>query len=307
MRIGIIGLGDIARKAYLPVITARNDVELIFCTRNTATLEQLASVYRISETVTEVRELISRGIRAAFVHSSTESHAEITKQLLQSGIHVYVDKPIAYTYEESLELTELAEKNGLILMVGFNRRFAPLYVSAKEKSSPNLILMQKNRPHSPDFARRFILDDFIHVVDTLRYLVPGAVRDINVTSHQQDGKLYHVMLQLSGDGYTAVGIMNRDSGASEETVETIGGGRKWSVKDLNTAVELADGGERHYKFNDWDPVLHRRGFHAIIDHFIQTVKEGGQPLQSTRDALETHRVCEEIVKELEKQGVSAWG
>lgn len=50
MKIGIIGLGDIAQKAYLPVITQLPNIELVFCTRNANALESLAKQYRISET-----------------------------------------------------------------------------------------------------------------------------------------------------------------------------------------------------------------------------------------------------------------
>lgn len=46
MKIGIIGLGDIAQKAYLPIITQHSDVELVFCTRNSEVLNQLARRYR---------------------------------------------------------------------------------------------------------------------------------------------------------------------------------------------------------------------------------------------------------------------
>lgn len=39
MRIGIIGIGDICKKAYLPVLTAMANIELVLCTRNTKTIE----------------------------------------------------------------------------------------------------------------------------------------------------------------------------------------------------------------------------------------------------------------------------
>ncbi|WP_068773616.1 Gfo/Idh/MocA family protein [Paenibacillus sp. FJAT-26967] len=307
MRIGIIGLGDIAQKAYLPVITARPDIELIFCTRNHATLKDLASTYRVAEHVTDVDALIAGGIQAAFVHSATESHPALVSKLLRSGIHVYVDKPLSYTYEESRELVELAETTGRTLMVGFNRRFAPMYASLKEKENPRMILMQKNRPPSPGYARPFVYDDFIHVVDTLRFLAPGEIKDIRVISHQEDGRLHHVMLQLGGEGFTAVGIMNRDSGSSEEIVELMSPGKKWIVKDLNSTTSLAGKEESFLKFNDWDPVLYRRGFHQIIDHFLASIRENHPPSPSAQDSLETHRICELVVTEVLKQGAAAWG
>ncbi|MGB7996898.1 MAG: gfo/Idh/MocA family oxidoreductase, partial [Photobacterium halotolerans] len=52
MKIGVIGLGDIARKAYLPVLTQWPDLELVFCTRNADTLQQLARTHRIQDAVT---------------------------------------------------------------------------------------------------------------------------------------------------------------------------------------------------------------------------------------------------------------
>ncbi|EES75218.1 oxidoreductase, NAD-binding domain protein [Paenibacillus sp. oral taxon 786 str. D14] len=306
MRIGIIGLGDIAQKAYLPVITAREDVELVLSTRNQETLSKLAAKYRIPETVSSVDELVKSGVDAAFVHSATESHPAIVEQLIENGIHVYVDKPIAYHYEESKRLSELAEQKGVLLMTGFNRRFAPMNAALKEQPDRRLVLLQKNRTPSPDYARRFVLDDYIHVVDTLRFLAPGEVRNVHVSTRVQEGKLYHVTLQLEGDGFTCIGIMNRDSGANDEILEVMSPGQKWRVDGLNTTEHFAGGEAKRLTFKDWDPVLYRRGFVQIIDHFIRCVREGGEPAISLQDSLETHRLCEEIVKSAEANGAVAW-
>lgn len=71
MKIGIIGLGDIAQKAYLPVITQRPDLELVFCTRNPALVTQLAQRYRISENCTDYRELLGYNVDAVMIHAAT--------------------------------------------------------------------------------------------------------------------------------------------------------------------------------------------------------------------------------------------
>lgn len=304
MRIAIVGLGKIARKAYLPVITARNDVELVFCTRNRNTLGLLSETYRVRETAADVRDLLDKGVDAAFVHTSTESHVEIAGQLLRNGIHVYLDKPIAYSYEESQKLVELAERRGRILMIGFNRRFAPMYEGMKFVEEKRIIFMQKNRSLLPDYARRFVFDDFIHVVDTMRYLSPGEIRDVRVSSFQKEGLLYHLLLHLEGEGFAATGLMNRDSGAGEETLEVMSPGNKWVVRGLDTTVHYANGEERVSHFEDWEPVLHRRGFARIVDHFLECVKSTSAPLYSARDALATHALCERIVTELELSGAA---
>ncbi|RUT29898.1 Gfo/Idh/MocA family oxidoreductase [Paenibacillus zeisoli] len=306
MRIGIIGLGSIAQKAYLPVITAREDIELIFCTRNLETLHQLSSKYRIREHVQTVEELIAAGIDGAFVHTSTESHPAIVDQLLRAGIHVYVDKPVAYTLAETRRIVELSEQTGRILMVGFNRRFAPMYAQLKSVEERRLIILQKNRLHHPDIARRFVLDDFIHVVDTLRFLAPGDITETHISARIEDGKLYHVMLQLDGQGFSCMGIMNRDNGVNEEILEVMNPGNKWSVKNLNATIHYNNGAEQHTHFKDWDPNLYRRGFDQVIDEFLTAVKEQRNPYPSARDALKTHELCEDLVMELEARGAAAW-
>ncbi|SDE62671.1 virulence factor [Fontibacillus panacisegetis] len=302
MRIAIIGLGDIAQKAYLPVITAIEEIELVFCTRNTDTLEHLSAKYRVPNTATDIQQVIDLGVDAAFIHTATESHVKIAEQLIRSGIHVYVDKPISYDYEESLRLAALAEEKGVILMVGFNRRYAPMVAVMKEQNDRRFIMLQKNRKFSPDYARRFIYDDFIHVVDTIRFLAGGEITDVRFSPYVQEGKLYQAVLHFEGNGFVCTGIMNRDSGANEEVLEVICPGNKWVVDGLNSTVHYAGGEERHLKFNDWDPVLYRRGFVSIIQHFIDCVREGLEPEISVSDALKSHEICEMIVKQAEANG-----
>ena len=71
MKIGIIGLGVIAQKAYLPVLTEKENIEVLLCTRNLDTLNKLAMKYRIPQYVQTVDELIGKGIDAAFVSTAT--------------------------------------------------------------------------------------------------------------------------------------------------------------------------------------------------------------------------------------------
>ncbi len=299
MRVGVIGLGDIAQKAYLPVIAARDDVELVFCTRNRDTLARLARMYRVTECVAGVDDLLDRALDAAFVHTATDSHTAVATKLLRRAVPVYLDKPIAYSFDEARRLVDLAEESGQLLMIGFNRRFAPMYSQFQDNRRHRLVIMEKNRLFLPDQARRFVFDDFIHVVDTLRFLLPSAQPDVRVSSFQQEGRLHQVVLHLEGAGCTAIGVMNRDSGVTEETLEVMSPGNKWRVRGLNTTTHYANGEERHHQFKDWDTTLHRRGFPQIIEHFLACVRGEATPRQSTRDALETHVVCERIVQEIE--------
>ena len=107
-----------------------------------------------------------------------------------------------------------------------------------------------------------------------------------------------MVLHLESDDCAAIGVMNRDSGAIEETLEVMSPGNKWLVRGLNAAVHYANGEERHHHFTDWDSTLFRRGFPQIVDHFLACVRDGVTPRQPARDALETHALCERIVQEV---------
>ncbi len=210
MKVGCIGLGDIAQKAYLPVLAVQPGLELHLQTRTPATLEQVADALHLpaANRHADLGSLIGAGLDAAFVHAPTDVHPEIVTRLLEAGVPTYVDKPLAYELADSERLVALAEERGTSLAVGFNRRFAPGYAQCADHPR-ELILMQKNRVGLPEEPRRMVLDDFIHVVDTLRFLVPGQVDDVTVRARTEDGLLHHVVLQLSGDGFTALGVMNR--------------------------------------------------------------------------------------------------
>ncbi|WP_336989807.1 NAD(P)-binding domain-containing protein [Bacillus infantis] len=79
MKIGIIGLGDIAKKAYLPVLSEQEKIELVLCTRNAETLNLLADKYRIRETAGTVEELIAAGAEAAIVSTAPRHILKLPK------------------------------------------------------------------------------------------------------------------------------------------------------------------------------------------------------------------------------------
>jgi len=218
MKIGIIGLGDIAQKGYLPVLNTKENIEVILCTRNLDTLNKLSKKYRITECVQTVDELVKKDIDAVFVSAATNAHFELAKKILENNINIYIDKPISLNLNESIEITKLANKKGLISMIGFNRRFSPMISKLKEHGKANIIIIQKNRFNLPENTRLVIVQDFIHVVDTLRFLMNTEVKDIQVHYLEKDNLLQNVVIELIGDECTAIGIMNRKNEAVYKVV-----------------------------------------------------------------------------------------
>ncbi|MET7540984.1 Gfo/Idh/MocA family protein [Streptomyces sp. NPDC055059] len=298
MKVGCIGLGDIAQKAYLPVLTTLPGVELHLQTRTPSTLRRVGDTHHIpaEHRHTDLDALLAQGLDAAFVHAPTAVHPEIVTRLLEAGVATYVDKPLAYELAESERLVRLAEERGVSLTVGFNRRHAPGYTQCAEHPR-ELILMQKNRIGLPEEPRTLVLDDFIHVVDTLRYLVPGPIDDVSVRARVEDGLLHHVVLQLGGDGFTAIGVMNRLSGSTEEILEVSGQDTKRQVVNLAEVIDHK-GQPTVRRRGDWVPVARQRGIEQVVLGFLDGVRAG--KVLSAKDALETHVLCEQVVREVQR-------
>lgn len=295
IRIAIIGLGSIARKAYLPILANHPKVEPILCTRDTQTLSKLSAQYRITETYSSLGNLITIKPEAAMVHSATSSHIPIVLKLLEAGIPVFVDKPLAYSLRESEKALALALRNKLILYLGFNRRFAPHIKLLTKVSGPIQISWQKNRVNLPDDPRVFIFDDFIHVVDSLRFLGKGAIESLNVFARVKGSLLETIQVQWQQGETLMVGGMNRVSGVTEEKIEYYTKGNKWVVNDLNAGLHYTQESQTVMKFDNWDSTLYKRGFVDMIEDWINVLQIGTFSPESIEDIWDTHRLCETLV------------
>ncbi|MGL5692754.1 MAG: Gfo/Idh/MocA family protein, partial [Peptostreptococcaceae bacterium] len=178
LKVGMIGLGGIAQKAYLPILSKATNFEFLGAfTPNEEKRIRICNEYRIKP-YNSIEDL-SKECDVAFVHTSTETHYEIVKKLLELGLHVYVDKPLASTVKQGEELIKLSKERNLKLMVGFNRRFAPMYKKIKEDSgeilSINICKHGLNSIRNVAFSDTFI-DDYIHVIDTALWLSNSDVQ-----------------------------------------------------------------------------------------------------------------------------------
>ena len=291
-KIGIVGLGNIAQKAYLPILANHPRIDLVGAfSPNVSKRQTICQTYRMTAFAT-LRELAS-SIDAAFVHSSTETHYDVVSYLLEHGIDVYVDKPLAATVEEAEQLVELAERLDRKLMVGFNRRFAPMYRRLQQESPAHMIDVVKHRENDvgPKDAAFTLLDDYLHVVDTLRFLAGSELRlvsgQIEVNDKNELRFARHVWQDEHGMHTTS---MHRSAGANHEHVSIVRDGERLSVDEMISLHRFKDGRHEVETFGSWDTTLTQRGFQGAIDHFISALIED-KPIQTDgRVALETQRL-----------------
>ncbi|MGQ8874567.1 Gfo/Idh/MocA family protein [Paenibacillus sp. TSA_86.1] len=305
-RIAIIGLGGIARKVYLPLLSVHPRVDIVgIMNRSPEPVKEVGQAYRIERGTTDLKELLSWELDAVFVHTATEAHFEIVMACLEQGLAVYVDKPLSYTLRESEEMTAFAEAQGLLLAVGFNRRFAPMYQKAKEwmqdgKGYETLSLTKHRTSIQDRPAAETIYDDLIHMLDLMLWYADNDVQLVHNWLRQDDqGRLMHAAGTVK-QGKTALARfeMVRAAGADLEKVEMHGGARSVEVVNMDTVFYAEQGSlETKENFGSWETVLERRGFAGAVDHFLACLDTPDDCQISASYVMDSHELAERLIRE----------
>jgi predicted dehydrogenase len=191
LRAAVVGCGSFGQN-HLRVIKQSPDIELV------------AAVDRdpARGTMTDWRELAGK-VDVAVVATPTITHAEIGAVLLEAGIDILVEKPIAATVAEADRLVETARTHGRILQVGHLERFNP-GVMALERAVTIPLFFEIHRlsmfaPRSLDVD--VVLDLMIHDVDIVLALVgklPEEVRASGVRILSAKVDIANVRLAFPG-------------------------------------------------------------------------------------------------------------
>ncbi len=292
MRIAMVGAGDIVKKMYLPLLAVWPGVELIGITSlRPASSGELARIYRIPA-LSSLEAGLDADPDLVTIHSSTETHAELGVKVLERGIPVFIDKPLGYHLADAERLLDMAKKKNTPLFVGFNRRFAPLYMQARsDVPAPGLVTVEKHRRQLwfKD-ARTTLFDDFIHPLDTLVSLI-GGLRGGEMISDETSAFIH----AEAGPQYRAV--MHRGIGYEGERLTLQGGIGRVEVADLERWSASTPTQSVTRNFGPWDTIAWRRGFQTMMEAVFASLRgenvQGGWPV-SLDDLYLTHAALESL-------------
>src|SRR5215203_4078584 len=183
LRTAVIGVGSLGRQHARIHATLASEGASQFvavCDLNEATARSISSE-RETDWTTDWRELIGR-IDAASLAVPTEAHCEIACRLLESGIHVLVEKPISRTLEEADRMIRAAEQGNAVLQVGHLERFNPAMVALRPHVRKP-VYFEIHRVG--EFTARsldidVVLDLMIHDLDIVQWLVGEDVEVTNI-------------------------------------------------------------------------------------------------------------------------------
>ncbi|HBC3994500.1 TPA: Gfo/Idh/MocA family oxidoreductase [Vibrio cholerae] len=304
MKVAMIGLGDIAQKAYLPVLAQLPDVELILCTRNQHTLQTLAARYRVSATCTDYRDVLQYGVDAVMIHAATDVHSTLAAFFLRLGIPTFVDKPLAASAQECENLYELAEKYHQPLYVGFNRRHIPLYnqhlseLAQQECGALRSLRWEKHRHALPGDIRTFVFDDFIHPLDSVNLSRQRNLDDLHLTYHISGGRLARLDIQWQTGDTLLHASMNRQFGITTEQVTASYDNVAYQFDSFTQGKMWRDNQESRVALKDWTPMLASKGFEAMVQDWLQVAAAGKLPTHIIERNLASHQLAEAICQRL---------
>jgi predicted dehydrogenase len=178
VRVAVIGVGHLGRQharlyAEIPGVELVSVADIL-----KPRAEEIAGLYNTIP-LTDYRELFGK-IDAASLAVPTVDHARIGVDLLQHGIDVLVEKPIASSLEQARALMDTAVSQKRVLQVGHVERFNPVVALARELATkPQFFEIHRLAAFSPrSLDIDVVLDLMIHDIDIVLSLVPAAVREV---------------------------------------------------------------------------------------------------------------------------------
>ncbi len=131
IRVGIVGLGKMGL-SHLSMFNAHPDIEVAGICDSTGYLLSILGKYTGLTTYSDMKSMIAEAnLDAVVITTPTMMHASMVRTALESGLHVFCEKPFCLDPAESEELTALAESKGLVTQVGYHYRFVGAFAEVK--------------------------------------------------------------------------------------------------------------------------------------------------------------------------------
>ena len=179
IKVGVFGVGHLG-KFHLNNWKTIAEVELVgFYDPNDETAEAVAKDYQLKR-FTNPAELADAS-DAVDIVASTPYHFELCAMAIRKGKHVFVEKPLANTMEEAMEIVKLAKEAGIKLQVGHIERFNPALLALKGVTlQPMFIEVHRLAQFNPRGTEvSVILDLMIHDIDIILKMVNSDIKSIS--------------------------------------------------------------------------------------------------------------------------------
>ena len=264
--IGFLGAGVFAANTLLPVVKAAGGADLVsICAANGSHARHAAEKFGFHSCSTDDAQIIDDpAVNTVVIATRHHLHARQVLAALQAGKHVFCEKPLCLNEGELAEIVEaytrVAAERPVILMVGFNRRFAPMALRMKaflrEVNEPLAMHYRVNAGFLPrdhwlndsEQGGGRIRGEACHFVDFLGFLAGAPIVEVqtralaNLGQYSEDNVVISLQFANGSQG-TISYFANGDKSFSKERVEVFGGGSVAVMEDFRR-LELVRQGSK---------------------------------------------------------------
>ena len=266
--IGFVGAGNFATSMLLPHLKARPDVRLTgVVTASGLTARGAAEKFGFAFCASDAGELFADpSTHAVFVVTRHHLHAAFAEKALNAGQAVFVEKPLATNAEELQRVLDAARASHAPLMVGFNRRFAPLSRKLLEHFPPGDgplavsyrvnagFLGKESWYQDPNEGGGRILGEVCHFLDYVQFLAgspivrvfASGIRDASGALRADDNLAVQVQCADGSIG-TVLYVASGDAAMPKERVEVLGRGRSAVLDNYQSLTTWAGNKKREHK------------------------------------------------------------
>lgn len=179
LKLAVIGTGHLGR-IHARLAKSLDNVELVGIVDPLPAARNAVAEEVGAQPFADHRELVGQ-IDAAIVATPTATHHQVGMDLLQSGIHVFVEKPIAFDVAQADELIDTARQQGLVLQVGHVERFNPAFRRIQPHVNEPKFIEAKRLSSFPFRSTDIgvVLDLMIHDIDIILSLVRSPVKSVD--------------------------------------------------------------------------------------------------------------------------------
>ncbi len=285
------GAGNYATASLIPILSRRSDVQLKgLVTASGRSAQGVASKYQFDFCAAGFDELLSDDTDCIVVTTRHDTHAEAVAQSIKRSKHVYVEKPLALSVNELIEIhkSHLSNPEAQI-MIGFNRRFSPAIKMIQEffssVQSPLVVNIRINAGaipsdhwiHDPAAGGGRMIGEGCHFVDlasTIAKSNPRTVYTIGSAKAEKSAlKNDNLCVSLSFDDGSIANITYAADGSKampKEYVEVFGGGKSGVIHDFKEVVLYSGDTEVIRKKLG----VQDKGQGAMLDAWVTALKSG---------------------------------
>lgn len=249
-------------------------------------------------TFATVDALIASGVDAAIVASPNTTHGEVGLALIDAGVHVLIEKPIAPTVAEAERLIAAARAKNRVLMVGHIERFNPAVQALSQACKDSEIVsisITRVGPFPPRMSKVGVIIDLgVHDIDLVRLIAGADIESWSARHTRAHGEREDTAMMLfrTANGIVAQVNTNWVTPYKQRTIE-VATRDKFVTADLITrqVTEFSDyqpdGSYRTRKLwvNPTEPLR------LEIDSFLEAVTQGTPPAITGEDGLSTLRIA----------------